>query len=562
MSNRISEPQRVDGASRRGFLKLGAAAGAAAGFAAVLSGCDITAPTSVGASSPATANPNLSIEAGLAYALSTGFDPLSTVSATPLAANLHIFEALVELHPVTREAYNALAASDPLRLDDTTYRVILREGARFHNGSAVTAEDVAYSFARVLDPHNKSLLARFIPFIKSVDVLDSKTIDFSLKYPFPGFGPRLSVIKIVPKDIVSAGQKAFNAKPIGSGPYKLASAPAAMPATPSTPAANPTAKPTKPQPTASEIKILFEAFADYNGPKPPLAKGMTWWLLPEPAARVTALQSGQVQAIENVPHLDVDGLKSKSRVEFVQSFEFMFLMFNCAKPPFDNKLVRQALHYGLDKDGIIKKALSGNATPATSYFPEGHPAYAKARNVYAYDPQKSAGLLNQAGLGSLEFELLTTDTAWVKDVSAGMLDSWNKIPGVKATIKNVGSSVLESGVGDYSVIAAPADPSVLGNDAGLVLGWFYSGTSWLTDRVHWNGPESPALQALMDNLSRAPAAETKSIAGQIVDLVSDAVPLYPLFHRKIATAWDDKKLLGFKPLPTTGLSFLGVGRAT
>ena len=54
--------------------------------------------------------------------------------------------------------------------------------------------------------------------------------------------------------------------------------------------------------------------------------------------------------------------------------------------------------------------------------------------------------------------------------------------------------------------------------------------------------------------------EAKKLTGEIVDLVSEELPLYPIFHRQLPSAWDSKKLSGFKPLPTTGVSFVGVGR--
>jgi peptide/nickel transport system substrate-binding protein len=348
-------------ASRRNFLKLTGAMGAAAAFTASVAACGSPAATTTtgGSASAAAVNKDLTIEAGISYALSTGFDPLSSSGATPMAANLHIFEGLIELHPATREPYNALAAADPKKVSDTTYQVTLRDGATFHNGSPVTTEDVVFSFTRVMDPANKSLFSQFIPFIQDVKAVDAKTVEFTLKYAFPGFGPRISVVKIVPKALAT-DLKAFDAAPVGTGPYKLISA-------------------------VKDDKIVFEAFADYNGPKPALAKGMTWLLLSDAAARVTAVQSGRVQAIEDVPYLDIDGLKSKVKVESVQSFGLMFLMFNCNKAPFNNKLVRQALHYGLDKEAIIKKALFGNAKPASSYFQEGHPDYVKAKNVYGYD---------------------------------------------------------------------------------------------------------------------------------------------------------------------------------
>lgn len=538
MSKTIHSLPLVNDASRRNFLKLSGAVGAAAAFTATLSACGGAASTTTGTgTNTAAVNKDLTIEAGISYALSTGFDPLSSSGATPMAANLHIFEGLIELHPATREPYNALAAADPKKVNDTTYQVTIREGAKFHDGSPVTTEDVAFSFTRVMDPANKSLFSQFIPFIQDVKPVDAKTVEFTLKYAFPGFGPRISVVKIVPKALAT-DLKAFDAKPVGSGPYKLISA-------------------------VKDDKIVFEAFADYNGPKPALAKGMTWLLLSDAAARVTAVQSVRVQAIEDVPYLDVDGLKSKVKVESVQSFGLLFLMFNCAKAPFDNKLVRQALHYGLDKEAIIKKALFGNAKAATSYFQEGHPDYVKAKNVYGFDTSKAEELLKQAGVTTLEFELLTTDTAWVKDVAPLILESWNKIPGVKVTVKSLQSGALYSdrvGKGDYSVVAAPGDPSVFGNDADLLLSWFYSGATWMDKRAFWTTPERTKLQELMNKGSQASGEDAKKIVGEIVDMVSDEVPLYPVFHRQLPSAWDEKKLNGFQPLPTTGLSFVGVGR--
>jgi peptide/nickel transport system substrate-binding protein len=540
MNNTTKNLPLVNDASRRNFLKLTGAMGAAAAFTTTLAACGGPAPTTSGSSGSAgTINKDLTIEAGISYALSTGFDPLSSSGATPMAANLHIFEGLIELHPATREPYNALAAADPKKVNDTTYQVTIRDGATFHDGTPVTAEDVAFSFTRVMDPANKSLFSQFIPFIQDVKPVDAKTVEFTLKYAFPGFGPRISVVKVVPKALAT-DLKAFDAAPVGTGPYKLVSA-------------------------VKDDKIVFEAFADYNGPKPALAKSMTWLLLSDAAARVTAVQSGRVQAIEDVPYLDIDGLKSKVKVESVQSFGLMFLMFNCNKAPFNNKLVRQALHYGLDKDAIIKKALFGNAKAASSYFQEGHPDYVKAKNVYGYDAKKAEDLLKEAGVTSLEFELLTTDTAWVKDVAPLILESWNKIPGVKVSVKSIQSGALYTdrvGAGDYSVVAAPGDPSVFGNDADLLLSWFYSGATWMEKRAYWTAPERATLQDLMNKGSQAAAADAKKITGEIVDLVSEELPLYPVFHRQLPSAWDDKKLNGFKPLPTTGMSFIDAGRTS
>ncbi|WP_113716757.1 ABC transporter substrate-binding protein [Arthrobacter dokdonensis] len=529
-------------ASRRTFLKAAGVLGTATAFTATLAACGgPSKSTNKGAANNGTVNKDLSIEAGISYSLSTGFDPMSSSGATPLAANLHIFEGLVELHPATREPYNALAASDPKKVDDKTYQVTIRDGAKFHNGSPVTTDDVVYSFERVLDPANAALFAQFIFFIDSVKKVDAKTVEFKLNTPFTGFGPRISVVKVVPKALAEKDQKAFDANPVGTGPYKFVSA-------------------------AKDDKIVFARNDDYNGPKPALAKDMTWFLLADASARVTAMQSGRVQAIEDVPYLDVDSLKNKVDVESVQSFGLMFLMFNLSRAPFDKKEVRQALHYALDKESIIKTAMLGNATAASSFFQEGSPNYQKASTVYGYDAAKAKSLLAAAGASNLKLTLTTTDTAWVKDVAPLIKKNWDAI-GVSTTLESLASAAVYApdkvGGLNYDVVAAPGDPSVFGNDADILLSWWFRGDTWAKNRFAWNtSAEYKQVQTKLNAAVAAPDADAKALYKEIVDIIADAVPLYPIFHRKLPTAWDAKKLKGFAPLPTTGVSFIGVGRTS
>ena len=523
---------------RRNFLKISGMIGAAAVFSSTLAACssgDTGTSTGAGASGAAG---SLALTAGISYALSTGFDPMTSSGATPFAANMHIFEGLVDLHPATREPYLALAAADPKQVNDTTWEVELRKDAKFHNGEPVTVDDVVYSFERVLDPKNASLFAQFIPFIKSVKAKGDSAVTFTLNYAFPLFPTRISVVKVVPKAVASKDQAGFDAKPIGSGPYKFVSA-------------------------TKDDKIEFAKFADYNGKYAAKADTMTWFLLSDAAARVTAMESGRVAAIEDVPYLDVDRLKSKVNVESVQSFGLLFLMFNCEQKPFTDVRVRQALHYALDTESIIKTALLGNAKAATSYVQDTHPQYVKADTVYTYDQAKAESLLKEAGVTSLNFELLTTDTSWVKDIAPLMLESWNKLPGVTVTMQNLQSGALYADnvdAGKFTVVAAPGDPSVFGNDLDLLLSWFYRGDVWPKNRFRWTGTaEYKELQKNLDAAVKAKdEAGAKAAWAKAINLVAAQVPLYPILHRQLPTAWDSAKLDGFQPLPTTGISFVGV----
>lgn len=522
--------------ARRDFLRFTGMVGAAAAFSASLSACSSDSTSTGGGTGAGTGT----IEAGISYALSTGFDPMTSSGATPFAANMHIFEGLVDLHPATREPFLALAAADPKQVDDTTWEVELREGAKFHNGDPVTVEDVVYSFERVLDTKNASLFAQFIPFIKSVKAKGKTAVTFKLNYAFPLFATRISVVKVVPKSVASKDQAAFDAAPVGSGPYKFVSA-------------------------TKDDKIVFEKFDGYNGKYAATASGMTWYLLSDAAARVTAMESGRVQAIEDVPYLDMDRLASKVTVKTADSFGLLFLMFNCSKKPFNDPKVRQALHYALDTESIINTALLGKAKPASSYMQESHPQYIKASTVYSHDAEKTAKLLKEAGVDKLEFELLTTDTSWVKDIAPLILESWNKIPGVKVTMKNLQSGALYTDnvdSGKFSVVAAPGDPSVFGNDLDLLLSWFYRGEVWPKARFRWS--DTAEYKELQKQLDAAIKTEDNNMAmeawGKAINIVADQVPLYPILHRQLPSAWDENALEGFQPLPTTGISFVGVNR--
>ncbi len=522
--------------NRRGFFKVAGSAGAALAFTAGLAACGNNNNSSSAGSSEAAAdsvNKDGTINAGIAYDVSTSFDPSVASGAAPMAANLHIFEGLTALDPATRERYNALAAEDPEQVDETTYRATLREGATFHNGDPVTADDVVWSFDRYTA--EESLFAQFLYFIDSTEAVDDQTVEFKLNQPFPLFADRISLVFIMPKSAES-DLDGFGSAPVGSGPYKFVSA-------------------------TKGDHIKFERFDDYNGPRPALAKTMNWSILADPAARVTAMQSKRVQTIESVPYDNMTVLENSNlNVESVQSFGLLFMMFNCQKAPFDKKEVRQALYYAIDMDKVINNALLGNAEAATSFLHKEHKDYVEASTVYTYDKAKAQQLLKDAGAENIKFTIHTTDHDWVKQCSQHIQESL-KDAGMDVTISDQASASLYSDfvdTGDFEVVLAPGDPSVFGNDADLLLSWWYRGATWPEKRFRWSDTEE--YQQVQDLMNSAVAAEDpKEDWKKAIDIIADNVPLYPLFHRKLPTAWDATTLNGYKPLPTTGVSFLDVG---
>ena len=486
-----------------------------------------------------------SIEATLAFALSSGFDPDNASSAVATAANQHIFEGLVDLDPITREPYPALAKAAPEASEDgLTWTAELRDDAKFSDGTPVTAEDVAHSFTRILqpdDPEAPPLMAGFISFIDSVEATGDTTVEFTLEQPFPLFAERIAVVKIVPKALTAdaAASEEFDTAPVGSGPYKLDSA-------------------------SAETGLKLSRNENYNGPLPAEVETMTWNTNTDGAARIADLQGGRVQAIEAVPYLNVDSLQGDFEVEEKQAFNQAFLMFNNSAAPFDDKRVRQALHYAIDKDKVIETALNGFGTPASSYLDEGNAAYQEASTVYDYDAEKAKQLLADAGVKDLKFELVTTDASFIKDIAPLLVEAWKAI-GVDATLNTVPSSAVYGELvpsDKFRVLLASGDPSVFGPDPDLLMRWFYYGQTWPVDRMRWEDPARQEVADLLDEASTTTdEAERAELWKQVLDIVAEEAPLYPILHTKVVTAYDGDALEGFEGPATTGLYFLGTKRA-
>ena len=530
------------GSSRRDFIRLTGTLGMAAGLAVSLAACGGKAKTAGGAKGSAMStdqevtHKDGVITAGISYELGTnGYDPMTTSSALTVAANWHTLEGLTELHPATREVYAALASDMPKKVDDTTYEVALRKDAKFTDGSAVTADDVVFSFTRVLDPANKSLYSQFLPFIDKVEAKDASTVTIKLKYAFSLVAERLSVVKIVPKAIVEADAKAFDMNPTGSGPYKMTDN------------------------GAASQKVVFERNDTYNGPRPALAKSMTWQVLPDDTTRTNAMSSGSVQAIDAVPAANLSTLKEPVKVAAQQGFGLLFAMFN--NTTFSDVKARQAVLYALDYAKICDTSMAGLATPATCFVQEGHPAYKKAKTVYSMDAAKAKSLLAEAGITTIN--VLCTDHGWFSAVRPVIRENLEAL-GVTVNYDEKKSadaySFIDSSQGAWDVLIAPGDPSVFGNDADLLMRWWYGGDVWTETRMHWKGSESQvAVQALLDEAVKLEGDKQIAKWQETFDKISEDVPLYPIFHRKTPTAYDSATLENFKPISLTGLSFVGTG---
>jgi peptide/nickel transport system substrate-binding protein len=532
---------RID---RRSFLRYAATLSAAAGIGGSLAACSSgpKSTTSAGGSSGTD-----QLTAVIGYGNDGSWDPTQTASAFAMAANNHIYEGLLDTDPITREPYPALATALPADLNATSWRFTLREGAKWHDGQPVTVDDVLFTFERVLDPKAQTLARSFFSaWLQEVKKVDDKTVELVFKFPFPDAAPRLTIAKIMPKHVFSeagAWDKAKGGLAVGSGPYKQ----------------------TSHQPKSN---TTFEAFADYNGPRPAAFQKMNWLTIVDASARVAKISGSgaQAQIADNIPYANIEQLKGSGlTVEGGSGMNHMFLMFNTANKPFDDVRVRQALLYAINTQKMIGVALKGHGKPASSFLNEGNASYRKAKTVYTYDPAKAKALLAAAGVKNLTINLMSVNVSWIVDCLPTIAASWEAI-GVKTTLEPQETTAVFTKMdqnADYQVVAAASNPNQFGLDADLILRYNYTaGGLWMKYTRWENSADAKALFALMDKATQEPDKANKlELTHQYLDLVAEHAVLYPVVHNELMTAWDGKLVSGVEAQAYPGINVLQAKKA-
>lgn len=535
--------------TRRAFVA--GTAALAAGGALTLAGCSVEQPIEPG---PAPADPAddnaptepVAAQSGVARTLTAAVayegsdpNPIGTSSGVFLAAGWHVFEGLYELNMHTYRAECGLAADAPVQIDDLEYEVTLREDTVFSDGSPLTSADVVNAFER---NGESDLYGAFLSFITAVSAPDERTVRFKLNAPMGSvLQERLALVRVFPATITD---EELASKPVGSGPWCYETINA-----------------------ADGGRISFTANHRYTGPWPATCERMEWSVLLDDTRRTDELIDKDVMVMEAAPVVRAEELADAgATVEWVPGFNLPFLMFNCEKPPFDDVRVRQALLYAIDVDSLIGTYMAGHARAATSLLPDYFRHYHRAATVYSYDPEKARKLLAEAGVDELALALRANDN-WVSTLAPAIAEDWKAV-GVTAEVVLLDTTALFADLSTepepgtllpFDVVLSPGDPSCFGNDADLIISWWYGDNVWTRARSRW--ATTPAFAEVAELLAEARSKtsedEQQPLWNQCFDIIAAEVPLYPLFHRETATAWWTAQLDDYDPISATGLNFLG-----
>lgn len=308
------------------------------------------------------------ITVGIAQDLDDSLDPHQTVAAGTREVLFNIFEGLVKPNS-EGEMIPAVAEKYTLSEDGTTYTFTLREGVKFHNGQTVTAEDVVYSINRcaaVPEGQEKPLVAAFSA-VKSVEALDEKTVAVTIAQR------DLEFISYMTAAIIPADYENQDTAPVGTGPFKFVS-------------------------RTPQQDFVMERFEDYWGAPAWLDK-VTYKICENADALVMNLNGGSIDLCAHLTSAQASQLNQNFQVlEGTMNLVQAIYLNNQAKP-FDNQLVRQALCYAIDRQGIMDMVADGHGTAVGSSI---YPAFTKyflpeLVDKYPHDVAKAKELLAQAG---------------------------------------------------------------------------------------------------------------------------------------------------------------------
>lgn len=350
-------------------------------MATMLAGCSGGASSSTPASASASAASGTSSNDSTTLTLAINADILTTDpqalnNGTTTSVLYNVFSNLVK-YDDAGEIVMDLAESYELLEDQVTWEFKIREDAVFHDGTPVTAEDVAWSLTRVMTDESSSDYMNFSPLAEAVAV-DDYTVHVVSDDPYPIMLQLLCKggAAVLPKAYFEEhGEEAWLANPIGSGPYQLTE-------------------------YVKDDHVTLVPFADYYGEQNPDWDEVIFRVVPESSTRVGELIAGNVDAVNMVIPTEWERVNGNEGTAVVNgpSTRVYQLALKTDKGPTADLRVRQAIDLAIDDQTIVDTILQGAGTPMLTRVPSGvNGCNEDLVGKYNYDPERAKELLAEAG---------------------------------------------------------------------------------------------------------------------------------------------------------------------
>jgi peptide/nickel transport system substrate-binding protein len=354
----------------------------------------------------------------------TSLDPADHRSRQSETVIRNMFDGLVTRD--TRSGVHQELAEAMNWLDDQTLQVKLRQGVKFHDGSEMTADDVVFTFNRIIqenaieypEPHTSPRKGLIAP-LESVDRVDDYTVNLNFSGVWPPAMQLLVHQQIVPKAYLEeVGTEGLIANPVGTGPFKFVEG-------------------------QLDDQIVLERFDDYWGGAPDLepvgpacVDKAIFRVIPEASTRVAALLAGEVDIIQSVPAELIDTLSQTPgvQVKTAPGTQPQWLQLNVTSPLFQDVAVRQALNYAVDKDLIVDAVYGGRAVPLPGPLSPFNNFVNKSLSPYPYDPEKALELLGEAGWSDTDGDGILDKDGQPFTFTIDTLEDWRTLAEAVATL--------------------------------------------------------------------------------------------------------------------------------
>jgi peptide/nickel transport system substrate-binding protein len=327
---------------------------------------------------------------------------VTTVDATWMPYDrLTAYDANLKPQPMLAESWEFSSDFKQLKL-------YLRKGVHFHSGREFTSDDVKWNLMHVQDPKVAAgALILQSKWFTSVETPDKYTAILGSEQPKPATFDFFEYFDIVDSETADAMQTL-----VGTGPFKFVE-------------------------WAQGDHLLFTRNTDYWQPGLPYLDEVRIVVIKDGQAMMVQLESGGLDSADGPPLPDFARLaKDAGYTQWIVASGTNVIGVNTTKPPTDNKLVRQALSYALDRKRIVDTIYLGTGTPEALPWETNSLAYDAAKNsAYAYDPDKAKSLLAQAALSGLAFDLVTNTGNQQTDSLAQLYQSSLASLGITLTIK-------------------------------------------------------------------------------------------------------------------------------
>jgi peptide/nickel transport system substrate-binding protein len=461
-----------------------------------------------------------------------GVDEVSQRMHQLIFASLFKLDAQLRVVPDLAERWEAP--------EPTAYVVHLRPGVRFHDGSALTAEDVAFTFRSFLDPAFVSGRKGAYKPLAGVDVIDPLTVRFRLKEPFGSFPINLIM------GIVKRGSTDTSHAPIGAGPYLFVR-------------------------EDLDDRVVLKRFDGYFG-GPARNPGLVLRVVPDDTMRGLELRKGSIDLIVNDLGPDiVHELERSGEVRLTTALgcDYAYVGLNLQDPILRDARVRQALAYAVDRKAIVEYLRRGFARPAVGVVPPASWAFAASTPDFAYDPARAKALLDAAGyrdpdgdgpLPRFTLTLKSSTTEFTRLQSTVLQENWKRV-GIAVNVRTYELATFLTDVarGNFQMCTVQW---VGVTDPDMLRRVFHSGQAPPVgfNRGHFADAE---VDALIDRATRSiDDDERRALYGEIQRRVALAVPYVSLWYKtNIVVARPD--LEGVSLAPNADFALLrDVSRAT